>query len=124
MRRRHSIALIASCAALSACGSSDEDKIGESLDSFQQAVEDKDRKAFCETVTSEQIRKSDNCEKQVKASDLESIGEVKEIKAENIKVNGDKATAKVSVTVRGERASDEATFRKVDGDWKIDLDEG
>lgn len=124
MRRCLPVALLACCAALAACGSSDEDKIGESLDSFQQAVEDKDRKAFCETVTSEQIRKSDDCEKQVKASDLESIGEVKEIKAENIKVNGDKATAKVSVTVRGERATDDATFRKVDGDWKIDLDEG
>lgn len=124
MRRCLPVALLACCAALAACGSSDEDKIGESLDSFQQAVEDKDRKAFCETVTSEQIRKSDDCEKQVKASDLESIGEVKEIKAENIKVDGDKATAKVSVTVRGERASDDATFRKVDGDWKIDLDEG
>ena len=30
----------------------------------------------------------------------------------------------MSVTVRGERTSDDATFRKIDGDWKIDLDEG
>ena len=124
MRRCLPVALLACCAALAACGSSDEDKIGESLDSFQQAVQDKDGKAFCEAVTSEQIRKSDDCEKQVKTSDLESIGEVKDIKAENIKVDGDKATAKVSVTVRGEPTSDDATFRKIDGDWKIDLDEG
>jgi Domain of unknown function (DUF4878) len=110
------------CALLTACGSSEEDKITESLDSFQQAVTDKDKKAFCEAVTSEQLKGSGACEKQVKASDLESIGEVKDIKAEDIKVNGDKATATVSVTVQGKRNSDEAEFRKVDGDWKIVLD--
>lgn len=124
MRRLLPLVVIACCAALAACGSSDEDKIGESLDSFQQAVQDKDEKAFCEAVTSEQIRKSDDCEKQVKAAQLEGIGEVKDIKAENVKVDGDKATAKVSVTVRGQRNSDDATFRKIDGDWKIDLDDG
>jgi len=124
MRRLPSIAALLCCTALAACGSSDEDKIGESLDSFQQAVKDKNEKAFCAAVTSKQIRKSDDCAKQVKAADLKSIGEVKDIKAENIKVDGDKATAKVSVTVRGKRTSDDATFRKIDGDWKIDLDDG
>jgi hypothetical protein len=124
MRLTPSIAALLCCTALGACGSSEEDKIGESLDSFQQAVQDKDEKAFCEAVTSKQIRKADDCAKQVKAADLKSIGEVKGIKAENIKVDGDKATAKVSVTVRGKRTSDDATFRKIDGDWKIDLDDG
>jgi|SRR5680860_112609 len=124
MRKLLPLVLLTCCAALVACGSSEEDKVKESLDSFQQAVQDKDKKAFCDAVTSAQIRKSDDCEKQVKTSDLESIGEVKDIKAENIKVDGDKATAKVSVTVRGEPTSDDATFRKIDGDWKIDLDEG
>lgn len=124
MRKLLPLVLLTCCAALVACGSSEEDKVKESLDSFQQAVQDKDKKAFCDAVTSAQIRKSDDCEKQVKTSDLESIGEVKDIKAENIKVDGDKATAKVSVTVRGEATSDDATFRKIDGDWKIDLDEG
>ena len=122
MRRLPPLVLLACCAALAGCGSSEEDKITESLDSFQQAVTDKDKKAFCEAVTSEQLRGSGECEKQIKASDLESIGEVKDIKAEDIKVDGDKATAKVSVTVQGERNSDDATFRKVDGDWKIVLD--
>lgn len=117
------MAALLCCTALGACGSSEEDKVKDSLQSFQQAVQDKDRTAFCDAVTSEQIRKADDCEKQVKVSDLESIGEVKGIKAENIKVDGDKATAKVSVTVRGEATSDDATFRKVDGDWKIDLDD-
>ena len=97
--------------------------MGESLKSFQKAVQDKDKKAFCEAVTSKQIRTSDNCDKRIKAADLDEIGEVKDIKGENIKVDGDKATARVSVTVRGERTSDDATFRKIDGDWKIDLDE-
>ena len=124
MRILLALGLIVCCPVLAACGSSDEDKVRESLDSFVQAVKDKDKGAFCESVTSEQIRKSDDCEKQIKAADLESIGEVKDIKAEDIKVDGDKATAKVTVTVRGERTSDSATFRKIDGDWKIDLDEG
>ena len=124
MRPAPSISALLCCTALAACGASDEDKIGESLTSFQQAVQDKDEKAFCAAVTSEQIRKADDCEKQVKAADLTSIGEVKDIKAENVKVDGDKATAKVSVTVRGQRTSDDATFRKIDGDWKIDLDDG
>jgi hypothetical protein len=123
MRRLLPLVLIACCAALGACGSSDEDKVKESLDSFAKAVGDKDEAAFCDTVTSEQIRKSDSCEKQVKASDLEAVGEINDIKAEDIKVNGDTATAKVSVTVQGQRSSDAASFRKIDGDWKIDLDE-
>jgi hypothetical protein len=124
MRSLPALLLVACCAALAACGPSDEDQVKESLDSFVQAVKDKDEGAFCDTVTSEQIRKSDDCQKQIKAADLESIGEIKDIKAEDIQVDGDKATAKVSVTVRGERTSDDATFRKVDGDWKIDLDDG
>ena len=123
MRRLLPVVLVTCCAGLAACGgSSEEDKVKDSLDSFQQAVQDKDKKAFCDAVTSGQIKDSAECEKQVKASDLESIGEVKDIKAEDIKVDGDKATAKVSVTVQGERNSDDATFRKVDGDWKIVLD--
>ena len=122
MRTLLPLTVLACCAALAACGASDEDKVEEAVGSFQQAVQDKDKKAFCDAVTSEQIRESDACEKQVKESDLESIGEVEGIKAEKIKVDGETATAQVSVTVKGERRSDEARFRKIDGDWKIDLD--
>ena len=123
MRRLLPLLLVTGCAAFAGCGTSEEDKVQESLDSFVKAVQDKDEAAFCESVTSEQIRKSDDCEKQVKDEQLESIGEVKDLKAENIKVTGDKATAKVSVTVQGERTSDDAAFRKIDGTWKIDLDQ-
>lgn len=119
------------CAALVACGSSDEDQVKDAVESFAKAVEDKDADAFCDTVTSKQLgggkdldKAVERCKKEVDDKQFDSIGKVTDVKVTDVKVDGKTATAQVSATVKGKKEEPEkTTFRKIDGDWKIDLDE-
>jgi len=119
------------CAALVACGSSDEDKIKETVDTFAKSVEDKDSDTFCGNVTSDRLgdpkdadKAVERCKKEVDDQQFESIGKVTDVKVTDIKVDGRTATAQVSGTVNGKKEKpSKETFRKIDDDWKIDLDE-
>jgi hypothetical protein len=51
----------------------------------------------------------------------EASGEIEVSEIDEIKVEGDSATAKVTVKVMGQTQTNTATLTKVDGKWKFDL---
>lgn len=116
--------LVTAAVALTACGGeSDEEQIEEVVAEFADAVKEKDAAKLCATVVTEQIPEGEDCEEQVSAEEFGSIGDVESIEVSDIKVDGNSATANVTATVGGEEMEDEASFRKADGDWKLNLDE-
>lgn len=128
MRNRALLPALLTAVALgvSACGGggdSDEDQIRSVADEFTEAVRDKDAGRFCDSVVTEQIPDGKKCEDEVSGQDFESIPKVEDVKVSEIKVKGDTATAKVAATVEGKEMKDDGSFKKVDGDWKLDLDE-
>jgi ketosteroid isomerase-like protein len=119
-----STALVTTAVALTACGGdSDEDQIRSAVTDFTEAVQDKDAGKLCSSVVTERIPDGEKCEDQVSGDEFESIGKLEDIKVTDIKVKGDTATAQVAATVDGKESKDDGTFKKVDGDWKLALDE-
>jgi protein-disulfide isomerase len=126
MRNRALLPTLLTAIALgvSACGGdSDEDQIRSAVTEFTEAVQDKDSAEFCDSVVTERIPEGKKCEDVVGGKEFEAIGKLEDIKVSEIKVKGDTATAKVAATVDGKEMKDDGSFKKVDGDWKLDLDE-
>lgn len=116
--------LVTTAVTLTACGGeSDEEQIEGVVASFADAVQEKDAGKLCDTVVTERIPEGKQCEDQVSAEEFGSIGDVESIEVTNIEIDGNKATADVTATVGGEEMKDDATFRKTDGDWKLNLDQ-
>ncbi len=90
---------------------------------FTEAVQEKDAGKLCDSVVTERIPEGEKCEDQVSGDEFESIGKLEDIKVSDIKIKGETATAKVAATVDGKESKDDGTFKKVDGDWKLALDE-
>lgn len=113
------------CAALlAACGSeSDEDQIRDVVQEFAEAANDKDVGALCAQVVSKQFTDQEECEKMAgKGGSLGEVGAVEDLQVSDIKVNGNAATARIKATVGGKTDAGPGKFRKVDGEWKLDLD--
>jgi len=113
------------CAALlAACGSSsDEDQIRDVVQEFAEAANDKDVGAICGQVVSEAFEDQEQCEKQAdREGSIGDLGSVEDLEVSEIKVDGDTATAQIKATVGGETDEGPGKFRKVDGEWKLDLD--
>ena len=113
------------CAALlAACGSSsDEDQIRDVVQKFAEAANDKDAGAICGQVVSEAFEDQEQCKKQAdKEGSIGELGSVEDFEVSDIKVDGDTATAQIKATVGGETDEGPGKFRKVDGEWKLDLD--
>ncbi len=113
------------CAALlAACGSSsDEDQIRDVVQEFAEAANDKDVGAICGQVVSEAFEDEKQCEKQAdREGSIGDLGSVEDLEVSEIKVDGDTATAQIKATVGGETDEGPGKFRKVDGEWKLDLD--
>ncbi len=113
------------CAAvLAACGSeSDEDQIRDVVQGFAEAANDKDVGALCGQVVSKAFKDEEQCEKQAdRKGSIGDLGSVEDFEVSEIKVDGDTATAQIKATVGGKTDEGPGKFRKVDGEWKLDLD--
>ncbi len=114
------------CAVLLvACGGSgsDEDQIRDVVQDFGEAANDKDAGAICGLVVSKELEDEEDCEKRVdKEGLIGGLESVKDIEIRDIKVDGDSATAKIKATLGDQTDEGPGKFRKVDGEWKLDLD--
>ncbi len=117
------LALLA--AAVGACGQeSEEDKAKSTVEDYLKAVTDGDGGAACELVSARTKKRIErggrSCATTISSLDSGSgkavLAQFKKAKVENVKVNGDTATA--SIRVAG--LSQPAKLRKQGGDWKLD----
>lgn len=126
--RLSAVALCALAAALgvAACGKSDEDQVRDVVSEFRDAAKEKDAAKLCATFSQEGLEQTfgqkgdqakSTCEQQVKSiADQLAKNAEKDLEVTEVKVDGDKATAKT----RTEGGSEEtSTFVKVDDEWKI-----
>ncbi len=117
MRKRSGLALLFAIPvlALGACGGdSDKDKITEIIEESSTKPE-----KTCENITKDLLKQlggEETCKKAAKGAPKQS-----DVKVNSVKVDGDKATAKVTSKVDGkEQGKDQpVNFVKEDGDWKI-----
>lgn len=123
-------ALTAATIALTACGGetdqesdeeSDEEQVENAVVSFFDASKEEDAAKFCDVVIVEPIPEGEQCEDQISADDFEGSGDVENLEVTDIEVDGESATAQVAATVDGEEETQDLSFRKADGDWKIDF---
>jgi len=113
MMKRPGLALLVVVPALSlgACGGGDSDK-----DKISSLVEDigKDPAKLCDHATKDLLKQvggtKESCLKAAKGAKKD-----RDVKVDSVKVDGDKATAKL----KGVSGAQTASFVKEGGDWKI-----
>jgi limonene-1,2-epoxide hydrolase len=130
-------AVLAAAIVFAACGDggSDEQQIETSIKEYMAAFANGDGDEACDHLTDAAREKMErglkamvgeaSCDAlpkvvdQLEKLDRDELNKLHEVEVEGIKVTGDTATA--WPTYHGERA-DQATLRRVDGEWKLDQD--
>lgn len=117
--------LFAGCGGDDSGGSSDEDQINEAVASFSTAIADDDFAAVCAMYSPETQQffeetkdVAGDCEVLIEGTygglddqTVESLGEV-----ETVEINGDTANVELA-------NGDTMVLQKIDGEWKLTLDE-
>lgn len=119
------IVLAVVATALAACGGeSEEDKAKSTVEDYLKAVTDGDGGAACELVSARTKKRIErggrSCATTISSLNTGSgkavLQQFKKAEVENVKVNGDTATATIKVA----GLSQPARLRKEGGDWKLD----
>jgi hypothetical protein len=106
------------------CGDSDKDKAKSAVESYLNAVTKGDGDKACSLIT-EQTKKNiekggRKCGETISALNKgpgrQVLQAFKDAKVENVKVNGDRATADIKV----KSLTQKTNLRKEDGKWKLD----
>lgn len=122
MRRR---SLLAVAIVLAGCGSSgqaggDEDQIKEVARTAAEAVATRDAAKLCEVLDTTKLDEGASCEDLAQQAlfddqSAEEKADAESFEVISVKIDGDEATAQV----RTHNDEADATFRKVDGEWKF-----
>jgi hypothetical protein len=120
------IVLAVLAAALGACGGeSEEDKAKSTVEDYLKAVTDGDGDSACKLVTDQTSKRIERGGRRTCAATISSLNtgsgkavleQFKKAKVDNVKVNGDTATATIKIA----NVSQPARLRKESGDWKLD----
>ena len=122
MRRR---GLLVVATLLAGCGSSgqagsDEDQIKEAARTAAEAVATRDAAKLCEVLDTTKLDEGASCEDLAEQAlfddqSAEEKADAETFEVVSVKVDGDEATAQV----RTHNDEADATFLKVDGEWKL-----
>jgi Domain of unknown function (DUF4878) len=120
------IALFATALALFAagCGDSDSDKAKSTVEDYLAAVTKGDGDKACSLITDQTKKNIEKggrkCGETISALNKgpgrQVLQAFKDAKVENVKVNGDRATADIKV----KSLTQKTNLRKEDGKWKLD----
>ena len=105
-------------------GGGDEDEVTEVVESFVAAGNEGDAGTICDLLASEQVedigqRAGGDCEEAL-GSFLDAAGRSEtEVKVEDVRVDGARATADVIVIQDGERRTESLLLVEEDGDWRL-----
>lgn len=113
--------VIVATVLFTACGGeSDEEQIEGALTSFFEAVEERDVAKFCDVVITDPPE-GQTCEDEVSPENFTTTDDFEGIEVIDIEVDGD--TAIVTAKAKGDDVEEQVSFRKLDGEWKIDFEE-
>jgi hypothetical protein len=123
---------IASSLLIAACGGgddkSDTDEITAAVDDYAQALSGKNPTRLCDVLITRKLLKASKddrekqftaCRIQAKKQDFSGVPAPQKVEVSHVKVNGDKATARISTGTGTKAQSSTIPFRKVDGSWRI-----
>ena len=121
-------ALICLLAVLAGCGGGDDKKDAEqTVRDFVTALRERDAETFCDELvtkdflgqfsgaTGDQAKTS--CKRELK--NLTGIQQIRLVKVERTKVDGDNASVTAEIDRDGQRFTQVYRLKKEDGDWKL-----
>jgi hypothetical protein len=133
MRSLLTAAALSACSLLVACGGgnegdSDSDQVRQVVKDYTQAISGNKPKKLCDLLVTRKIAEApkderdkqlETCRKRVKTQDFSGAPKPQQVKVGDVKVDGNKATAKVTTGTGKTRQSSRVNFRKVDDSWRI-----
>lgn len=132
MRRLSTLAAVAACALFASCGGgggkSDEEQIRQAVADYTKAISGKNPSKLCDVLITRRLadaskdgrdKKLSSCRSRVKRRDFSKAPKAQKVTVKDVKVDGDKATGKVSTGTGKKRQSGKISFRKIDDSWRI-----
>jgi hypothetical protein len=117
------VGVLALALVAAACGRSPERDVRDTLNTFGEAIAEKDYQRLCDDIFSEklveQVRQTLPCEVALQRSEIQSLREPK-LDIKSIKVDGNSASAVVATSAKGQRPSEDTVRLVKEGeDWRI-----
>ena len=119
--------LICLVALLTSCGGDDKKDAEQTVRDFVTALQKRDADTFCDDLVTEDFlgqfsgatgdKAKESCKRELNS--LTGLGEVRLVKIEGVKVDGDDASVTAVLERQGQRQRQVYRLKKEDGDWKL-----
>jgi predicted PilT family ATPase len=120
-------ALICLLALLAGCGGDDKDDAEQTVRDFVTALQKRDADTFCDDLVTQEFlgqfsgatgdKAKESCKRELRS--LSGLENVKLVKVESTKVDGDEAAVTAVIERQGQRLKQVYRLEKEDGDWKL-----
>ena len=121
------VALICVLALLAGCGGDDKKNAEQTVRDFVTALRERDADTFCDDLVTKDFlgqfsgatgdKAKESCERELK--NVTGLEDVKLVKIQSTKVDGDEATVTAALQRQGLRQTQVYRLKKEDGDWKL-----
>jgi ketosteroid isomerase-like protein len=122
------VALICLLVLLAGCGGGDDEKdVEQTVRDFVTALREQDADTFCEDLVTEDFlgqfsgatgdKARESCKRELNS--VTGLQDVRLVKVENTKVDGDEAAVTAVIERQGRRQKQVYRLTKEDGDWKL-----
>jgi predicted PilT family ATPase len=120
-------ALICVLALLAGCGGDDKQNAEQTVKDFVTALRERDADTFCDDLVTKDFlgqfsgatgdKAKESCKRELKS--VTGLEDVKLVKIESTKVDGDEAAVTAVIERQGQRQKQVYRLKKEDGDWKL-----
>ena len=121
------VALICVLALLAGCGGDDKKNAEQTVRDFVTALRERDADTFCDDLVTKDFlgqfsgatgdKAKESCKRELK--NVTGLEDVKLVKIQSTKVDGDEATVTAALQRQGLRQTQVYRLKKEDGDWKL-----
>jgi predicted PilT family ATPase len=121
------VALICVLALLAGCGGDDKKDAEQTVRDFVTALRERDADTFCEDLVTEEFlgqfsgatgdQARESCKRELRS--VTGLEDVKLVKIESTKVDGDEAAVTAVIERQGQRQKQVYRLKKEDGDWNL-----